>query len=91
MFVSCSASSNSRSFLLSGDERGVPLTLEDATDSARDVRPEASRAGVAERPRRRLFVAGRDAGGRIVDVVRLTAGGPGLGRPDMSRYVGCSG
>jgi hypothetical protein len=33
----------------------------------------------------------REAGGRIIDVVRFTAGAPGLGRPDMSKYVGCGG
>lgn len=47
--------------------------------------------GVAERPRIKLFVACREAGGRIVDVVRLTAGAPGLGRPDMSMCAGCDG
>lgn len=69
----------------------MPLVLVvEATDSARDVRP--SSMGVAERPRIRLFVAVRDAGGRIEEVVRLVAAGaPGLGRPDMSKYAGCSG
>lgn len=89
MFVSCPASSKSVAFLLSGDERGVPLVLVEATDSAREVRP--SSMGVAERPRSRLFVACRDAGGRMVDVVRFTAGGPGRGRPDMSKCAGCGG
>lgn len=91
MFVSCPASSKSTAFLLSGDERGVPLVLVvEATDSARDVRP--SSMGVAERPRMRLLGPWRDAGGRIVDVVRFTAAGtPGLGRPDMLRYAGCGG
>lgn len=74
---------------MSGDERGVPRVLVEATDSARDVRP--SSMGVAERPRRRLLVPVREAGGRIDDVVRFTAGAPGLGRPDMSKYVGCGG
>jgi len=90
MLVSCPASSKSVAFLLRGDERGVPRVLVEATDSARDgARP--SSMGVAERPRRRLFVPCRAAGGRIVDVVRFTAGAPGLGRPDMSKYVGCGG
>ena len=69
---------------MSGDERGVPFVLVEATDSARDVRP--SSIGVAERPRMRLFVAVRDAGGRIEEVVRFAvAGAPGLGSPDMSK------
>lgn len=89
MFVSCPPSSKSVAFLLSGDERGVPLVLFEATDSARDERP--SSMGVAERPRRRLLVACRDAGGRIVEVVRFTAGGPGRGRPDMLKGAGCAG
>jgi hypothetical protein len=82
MLVSSPSASNSRSLRFSGDDRGP---LEDATDSARDVRPP-SRAGVAERPRERRF--GRDIGGRIVDTVRLTCGGcPGRGRPDMLAAV----
>lgn len=88
MLVSCPASSKSAAFLLSGDERGVPLVLVvEATDSARDVRP--SSMGVAERPRIRLFVVVREAGGRIDEVVRFAAAGaPGLGRPDMSSCAG---
>src|SRR5690242_17459390 len=84
MLVSWPASSKSAAFLLSGDERGVPFVLVEATDSARDVRP--SSIGVAERPQIRLFVAVRDAGGRIEEVVRFAvAGAPGLGSPDMSK------
>src|SRR5689334_5609369 len=60
-----SPSSNSRSLRFSGEERGARV---EATDSARDERP--SSAGVAERPRDIRF--GRDIGGRIVEVVRLT-------------------
>ena len=83
MLVSEPPSSKSTAFLFNGDERGVPLVLVEATDSARDVRP--SSMGVADRPRMRLFVAWRDAGGRMEVVVRfVAAGAPGLGRPDMS-------
>lgn len=83
ILVSDPASSKSVAFLLSGDERGVPLVLVEATDSARDVRP--SNMGVADRPRIRLLAAWRAAGGRMEEVVRLVAAGaPGLGRPDMS-------
>jgi hypothetical protein len=76
--------SNSRSLRFSGDDRAA-LEVE-ATDSARDERPSLS-AGVAERPRDSKF--GRDIGGRIEEVVRLTCGAPGRGRPDMAngRYV----
>jgi hypothetical protein len=81
IFVS-SPSSNSRSLRFRGDDRG-PLV--DATDSARDERP--SSAGVAERPRD--IRLGRDIGGRIVEVVRLTGGGPGRGRPDMAEAYVC--
>jgi hypothetical protein len=77
IFVSSLSVSNSRSLRLSGDDRGA---LEEATDSARDVRP--SSMGVAERPRDER--CGRDIGGRIVDTVRLTCGGPGRGSPDMA-------
>jgi hypothetical protein len=82
MFVSSTVSSYSRSFRFSGEDRGAREV--EATDSARDERPSLS-AGVAERPRDIKF--GRDAGGRIVEVVRLTCGGPGRGRPDMTDYV----
>jgi len=82
MFVSSTVSSYSRSFRFNGDDRGAREV--EATDSARDERPSLS-AGVAERPRDIRF--GRDAGGRIVEVVRLTCGGPGRGRPDMAGYV----
>jgi hypothetical protein len=83
MLVSEPPSSKSAAFRFNGDERGVPLVLVEATDSARDVRP--SSMGVADRPRMRLFVAWRDAGGRMEVVVRfVAAGAPGLGRPDMS-------
>jgi hypothetical protein len=82
ILVSSPTSSYSRSFRFSGEDRGA---LEvDATDSARDERPSLN-AGVAERPRDNKF--GREAGGRIVEVVRLTCGGPGRGRPDMADYV----
>lgn len=77
ILVSSSSCSNSRSFRLRGDDLGA---LDEATDSARDVRP--SMAGVAERPRDKRL--GRDAGGRIVDVVRLVGGIPGRGRPDIA-------
>jgi hypothetical protein len=77
ILVSSPSASNSRSFRLRGEDRGA---LWEATDSARDERP--SMAGVAERPRESKF--GRDMGGRIVEVVRLTCGSPGRGSPDMA-------
>jgi hypothetical protein len=77
MLVSSPSVSKSRSFRFSGEDRGA---RDEATESARDVRP--SSAGVAERPRESRF--GRDIGGRIVDTVRFTCcGAPGRGRPDM--------
>lgn len=79
MLVSSPSASNSLSFRFSGDDRGA---LEEATDSARDVRP--SIAGVAERPRPSNGF-GREVGGRIEVVVRLT-GGPGRGSPDMIAF-----
>jgi hypothetical protein len=78
MLVSSWSCSNSRSFRLRGEDRGA---RDEATDSARDVRP--SMAGVAERPRDMRL--GRAAGGRIEDVVRLAGGIPGRGRPDMAK------
>jgi hypothetical protein len=77
MLVSSPSVSNSRSFRFRGEDRGA---LDEATDSARDERP--SMAGVAERPRESKL--GRDIGGRMVEVVRLTGGWPGRGRPDMA-------
>ena len=86
MLVSSPSVSKSLSLRLRGEDRGA---LDEATDSAREERP--SMAGVAERPRA-MNEVGRVAGGRIEDVVRLTCGGPGRGRPDIlsfSMYIEC--
>lgn len=81
MLVSSPSVSKSRSLRFSGEDRGA---REEATESARDVRP--SSAGVAERPRESRF--GRDIGGRMVDTVRFTCcGAPGRGRPDILAAV----